>query len=669
MTHSYASFMKISALYTSVCLHWNKTLFWNKEFSFDKWKLSWDSQQIIDDQQPFNLTATFADQTKSDQIDYTPQIQMDNLPFELFERIFGFLPLAEKIRAKRVSKFWKRRIDHLEIKSLLVTSDSEFDKDLRASLASAKLFDSNEFIDFLNSVPVNLLSSMNPRAKVFSFLSSTRSILQSRLKQIVLFNVYHLEVAPTLSLFNQIQKLNVIDTRRIESKITICLPQLTTLSLSFKGEPKILLVTPKLKKLELIVADKNRTEFDVLFPSTIQYARFSYYHRSIEQMTGLKTLHCDDIAQIDEIAHDLLLRLTELDEVHANTVDLFKRMLAQKTVYSKPQLKLFFCGLQTNSLVEFRDCTRNLNSQRLRLYLKNPGRLAQQLPFATKLKYSDVEAVAQVASARFWRRFVNLDCIKIPPRVNEAALIDFISLNRSINTLEFRIDSIAIGFLRRLATSYPFMRLVLKKPLKRSKKKSRSDHEEALRSICFLTRLAELEIDVDVSLDMLGHLWTNLPNLARLTFRWRESTCNVQRLKSERIAFEQDQIERTYPSFAILIERLRLPDSSDHYLGIRLFRPAFAEPLVGDGFGGNFPDLREVEVLELGDPDDRFDLGDFFRFLNWSAITCPHQQPASRLDESRLVRLLVNRPAELVDQLVYLQSSNNSLCMPHLQSP
>ena len=500
---------------------------------------------------------------------------MDDLPFELFERIFSFLHLTQRIQAKRVSKVWKERIEHMQINCLVLTSESssEFDKDPRAGLASTKLFDTNQFVDFQNCVSLESIGLANSRVKTFDFLRSTKPLLQAHLKQLVLFNITHSDITSVLNLFNQTQKLNVIDTRRLETKISICLPQLTALSLSFKGKPKIMLVASKLKKLELTADRKNSVRFDILFPSSIEYARFSHYHRCIEQMTSLKILHCDDIARIDKLTDDLLLRLTELEEVHANAANLFERLLAQKIVCNKRFLKLFYCGLQTGDLAEFRGCMGKVNGQRLRLYIENLDRLATQLPFATKLKYSEVQPIISTAPNGFWRRFTRLEWIKIPAQVNEAALIAFISQNRSINTLEFRIDSIAIDFLRRLAASYPFMRLILKRPVKRRcKKLTRSDHEDTLRSICFLKRLVELRIRVDVSLEMLLHLFTSLTNLTCLAFLWQGSACSIQRMKSGRYAFQKDQIVLTFPDFAFLADYLRLPENNPHRSPLR--RPA-----------------------------------------------------------------------------------------------
>ena len=114
---------------------------------------------------------------------------MNNLSFELFEKIFSFLDLKDKIRLRAVSRFWKERIKFLRIDYLLVTSDSNMHKDLRANLLTTKLFDSNEFVDFRGCISASSIGLSNPRASLINFVNSTNFCLPKRLKHVVLYDL------------------------------------------------------------------------------------------------------------------------------------------------------------------------------------------------------------------------------------------------------------------------------------------------------------------------------------------------------------------------------------------------------------------------------------------------------------------------------------------------
>lgn len=460
---------------------------------------------------------------------------MDEVPFEIFAKIFRYLGLDDKTRCKRVSKQWKCKINLLNIRCLTITNN------FKPYFHHLKWFDRDppQFIDYQNYVLEEDFES--------SFIRSTTQMLRN-LKDLILCHLKLSIINRALYIFSgQIERLMIdgiicdtfadsSDLGGPEGQLFIFSRTIRVLSLAEFTVDKIVLILPELKFVE--IDNLTEAEFDVHYPLSIEHAEFDYYEACLEEFENLKIVKFDSIDdEGDSLSENFLRYKPDIEEIHFGDKSVFRELKKQREEFGLTKLKLFYLGLDvTNStnLAQFDDCHDELNEARLKLYIENSSKMADRLPFEMEIDFSEVEPVYSLLPSGFWKKLVYLDLIRITKRLNdESSLIECLKLVNVFGSLEIHVNCVTEELLKTVSVLNPtLLSLTLKSET------ASGYSEEGLKTIISnLAFLTELEFEFTTSLEFVQHAFEDRKFLISFTFLYKDFKYRIDEICTENDEF------------------------------------------------------------------------------------------------------------------------------------
>ena len=166
--------------------------------------------------------------------------KMDDLPELPFEQLLNFLNLADRLKARAVSRAWRNKFDSYPVTLLFYSSRSSdfiFGKNRWVNGAFAENFiSSTRFTTFFDTYGETILSNLK----------------HLRLCEIDLSERDQAAFTRTFNSFDQLEELDIIRVRlNKQDVLNLNLPTLTSLQLEgVKGIEKLTLVAPRLREVK-----------------------------------------------------------------------------------------------------------------------------------------------------------------------------------------------------------------------------------------------------------------------------------------------------------------------------------------------------------------------------------------------------------------------------------
>lgn len=445
---------------------------------------------------------------------------MDEVPFEIFSKIFSYLGLQDKTRCKRVSKQWKRKIELLNVRCLTITNS------FKPFFHHFKWFDRDRFIDYQNHVLEANFES--------SFLRSTKPML-SGTKELILCHLKLSTITRALYIFSgQIERLILEGIKDCDTNnsLYISSPKLRMLSLADFSIEKVVLILPELRSLEF--DNIAETTFEFHHASSIEHFESEYYECCSEEFENLKILKFDTVYEEEEgFSEHFLRNKPGIEELHFGDQSLFYELKRQRKEFGLTKLKLFYLGLDVTdatSLKQFDDCHEELNEARLKLYIENYSKMADKLPFETEIDFCEVEPIYSRLPAGFWKKLMYLDSIRVTKRINdESKFIECLEQLKVFGVLEVEVNCISQLLLKRISAINPFLlHLVLKSETAIGY--SEEDLQTIIANFGFLTAM---EFEFATSLEFVQNAFENRNFLIAFTFLYKDSNYRIDEICSE----------------------------------------------------------------------------------------------------------------------------------------
>ena len=358
-----------------------------------------------------------------------PKWKMDDLPELPFELILSHLSLKDRLTARTVSRSWRNRFD-FKWKSLCYSQRPVgfiIGKSRWVSGTFARNFISSpRFEPFANTFGQTILSD----------LKHLRLCDLTKEGQIDLT-----AFAQVLHSFGQLEELDIIRFDcSSEEELELNLPTLQCIQLKgFYEFGKLTLNAPKLKKIVF------SSFFDLM---TLEIVHGDSVERLItnklkmipvKKLKNLKYLYHTYDSEIDAT---LLSSLKRLEEFHLDCGHFVSKVFEQKQRYGRVNLKVFLWGLLLNgpedpAIVRL----SRFGEEKFVCLAENSWKLADELPLCTSLSYAEIEHATTELEVNLWRRFTDLDQLRVNRPVNDIQrFFDFLKNFDNIVKLNFWCD-------------------------------------------------------------------------------------------------------------------------------------------------------------------------------------------------------------------------------------
>ena len=370
-------------------------------------------------------------------------VKLNDLPELPFEKILGYLSLADRIRLRGVSRKWCQMNSDFEVESLFFSGSPAayiYAKDRLAEGVFAR----------------NFISS--PRFE--SFFSRFATFL-SGIKHLRLYdpNVKsRMTFATTLESFTQLETLELIrffDFDVVYKELKLNLPMLEKLGLEeVRAIKRLTLAAPRLKKIkvvdwesyELLLHLEHGESIETLIASSMKQVE-------LNKLKNLKYLHVGDSGHDSRIDPTFLFALGKLKEMHleitldaeelenANRLNYCKyvrELFDQRQRYDRSDLKIYLCGLQLKEPEELKKNSFGFNACTFGYLAENPARLAYEIPICQELDYSAIEQLSPEFAIDVANRFTNLDRITVSEPVQD--------IDRFLHLLKVSINIVGLEF-------------------------------------------------------------------------------------------------------------------------------------------------------------------------------------------------------------------------------
>ena len=353
---------------------------------------------------------------------------MDDLPELPFERILHYLSLEDRLNLYAVSRSCRQKMSNYKVKTLCYSGrrrDRILGKNRLASGAFARNFiRSARFERFINAFAKTFLSGLKHLR-----LCDTRFDLRT-------FMIVE-KFQSTLNLLDKLEELDLVrvhfgDPRILRSSCTfkLKLPMLTSIRLeSSLKRDRLILDTPRLLNVEIREWNSDWYSVGLRFihnGSVERLLAYSINGIAVENLKNLKILYFDDYSTIDA---KLLFSLEQLKEVHLQSSLHVPKLFEQKRRYGRTDLKIYLHGLLldgpgdpiTSSSDDY------LNAEIFAHLVKDPSRLAVEIPFYYALSYEFIELAAPALVIDVVNRFTDLKELYVDrPVQNIQRFLDFL---------------------------------------------------------------------------------------------------------------------------------------------------------------------------------------------------------------------------------------------------
>ena len=351
---------------------------------------------------------------------------IDDLPELPFEKVLSYLSLQDRLKARAVSRGWRKKFDSYPVKSLCYAGRpfGFIPRKRRLVNGAFKFIYSTRFEQFFDTFG--------------------RSIL-SNLKQLRLFDL-DLKEGPliqTLNLFDQLEELTIIrfnqsySGRRPESKLS--LPMLTSLQIErVHGIEELNLDAPRLRKIRLV--ECSILDLVIIHGESVECLltdRWEY--TAVQNLKSLQYLYTIS----STVDSTLLSGMVQLKEIHLYDLNKVANLFEQKQQYGLTGLKIYLYGLLLNGPDDtaIESLSPRLDNDALVHLAENLSRLTDQIPLHPYLRYSAIKLIDPEVAIDIMRRFSDLFFIIVERPVQD--IERFLNLLRNLQNiveLEFRDD-------------------------------------------------------------------------------------------------------------------------------------------------------------------------------------------------------------------------------------
>ena len=327
---------------------------------------------------------------------------MDELPELPFEKVLSYLGLADRLKARTVSRAWRNKFDSYPVNTLCYSARSS------GFIWGKNRWVSGAFADnFINST------------RFTTFFDTYSQTILSTLKHLRLCEIELSEEDPTafvriLNSFNQLEELDIIRVELNQQDVfNLNLPTLTSLQLKgVKGIKKLTLEASRLRDLKLMACSGLGVE--IVHGESVEWLLVdSLKHIEVRKLKSLQYLYFKYLQDNDTF----LSSLPQLKEIHANHRDVVSKLFEQKRQCNRVDLKIYLLGLLLNGPD---DPAMNALSESSYYFLTgkwlvclmgNRSRLADQILFYHFVFFSDIEAVASDLEVDLLKRCTDLDMV------------------------------------------------------------------------------------------------------------------------------------------------------------------------------------------------------------------------------------------------------------------
>lgn len=387
---------------------------------------------------------------------------LDHLPVELLPIILSKLPSSDLIECRRVTKKIRYLIDnHVRPESLIISFNQIPYNERWFGTCEPLNLDyliTAKNLDFLQNDLVKLIFGKIKSLYIYDFPSDHSPIFD--LEELNHYsNIEHLELW-FLNLRNRtklsLPKLNIICVNEESGSTVIINSRLA----HFKTCLKIDL-------------------FNFNYPLNIRSVQCNYYSPMIKNFSNLEYFCCGHISRLDI---DFLQKLKNLKRIqYHDTVEAYHDLKQQKIHYNRPDLEIYFLGINfdskmirnenTTSLTKYTQMQNNaktslskydltfkryhLDNHNFEIYFDNCTQLDDRVPFINSLFYNVIEdhfTTFDRIPVWFFYKFPILKRILVSGKVNNLeCFVRFIANCKPLNCLTLQNTEITQEYLNRLS--------------------------------------------------------------------------------------------------------------------------------------------------------------------------------------------------------------------------
>ena len=336
---------------------------------------------------------------------------MDELPALPFEQIVSYLGLADRLKARAVSRGWRRRFGEFKVKSLCCSEHpSGFirGKSRRSTLAS----------NFIASTRFN------------SFFDTFASTILSDLKYLRLCEIdpaNRITFIPALNSFGRLEELDIvwIDNPlanflnpRKKMNFEVNLPILRSIRIKHMCESeKLTLDAPQLKLVKF--CNSPWVSLELVHGESVEW--FITHESRKTEMKNLKNLRYLHVQGYSETDPTFLSSLDQLREIHVNNRKDAEEIVKQKQRYGRADLKIYRFGCLLDGAEDplVSSFGYFIDRGTFAYLAENSTRLADQIPLYDYLYYSEIERIEPGLEINALRKFTDLSLIIVNDSVQD----------------------------------------------------------------------------------------------------------------------------------------------------------------------------------------------------------------------------------------------------------
>lgn len=351
----------------------------------------------------------------------------NELPFEVFRKIFSYLHLDEVLRARAVSRQWCAFIDCFNLSNLLY---SEWPRKF--------IFDQKRLVS--GPFATNFIPSLS----FDSFFNAYADSILVRLKHLRICDLKASSaLSDVLNSFTLLKNLELIRIVNLDAVIHLVSLSLENLYIEeLEGLERLTLDAPKLLNIRIwFVQYPKMFDLQLVRPEQVESVELDFYNGCLNGggFKNLKFFYVNDLVGIPE---SFLQNLEQLREIHLiYPYAVLRSLLNQKQAYERSNLKIFYHGLclPANEYPESSDWLNETVADLL-IDARNAPNLADKLLYKT-IGFSSIERVFARMPDTLWKRFTNLRKLYVPENPqNMQEFREFLGKFNSVLELEFHID-------------------------------------------------------------------------------------------------------------------------------------------------------------------------------------------------------------------------------------
>ena len=337
------------------------------------------------------------------------ETKLEDLPLLPFEKILSYLGLEDRISSRSVSRYWRKTIDSLKVQSL-------FSSNRPGNFIWGKSrWNSSEFA--LNFIPWPLFF-LNAKLLAEFILSNLKRLC---LCDISLSRENITTFDTTLNLFDQLEELGLFSLiQETESspqeEFQLSLPKLNRIELvGLQQIRRLTLDAPRLQNVRIWDCS-HHLELDFIHGKSVERLLAQLlFQTKVQKLENLKYLFVEN----PDIGQPFLLGLKQLREIHLGSSNDARNFLQQKQKHDLVDLNIYFRGLLVNDPKDPLIESFRYNNEEVPSLAENSTRLADEIPFYTRLRYSIIERITAGLEVNLLNRFTNLRAISVDMPVQD----------------------------------------------------------------------------------------------------------------------------------------------------------------------------------------------------------------------------------------------------------